>query len=269
MKLIKILNLILCLFLLGGCNFVKSMKEYKQKQQDSCVAMEAYIENKYQEKFELHSSEFVPTAEGGYNAHGNFIPEKYPQTYVRVSRKEDVNGNIKIKDNYQSYVFGNEFFEYVNDDIRKTHTDTFAYTDINIVDNHSTNLSFQECKNTSYMDIFIAWYVDEDKYTEENIKQAAQEYARKYHKEFNNAFLMFTVFLTDSDGVKHLKQIAQQYQDSEYYVLQKEINDNRSSREIKIKNNVSKLDISITSKGVLEYKVKSIKQDDRTKSHDY
>lgn len=255
MKSMKILCLLLSLFLLGGCGIVDQIKKDKERNYNSRQEMRAYIENKYHEKFKLDYAEFSPTAEGGYSDRGVVIPEKYPNTYVDVFREEDANGNVTFSDDYQRYTLGNDFFEYINNDIRKKYPNTLAFTEITIYDDHSANLTLDECKKSSDIDIFIGWYVDEEMDTEANIKKVAEEYARKYHKEFNNAALLFSVFWTNADGVKHLQEIEEEYKDSEYYVRQEKIDDDRSVI-IETNKNKDVFDISITPKGLLEYKFK-------------
>lgn len=253
MKIIKLLCLILCLFLLGGCGLMKNTKEREERHQKVQDEMMTYMEDKYGETFKGSSMEYSPRIEGEYSDYGVVIPDKYKDTYVGITRLEDENGRVTFTDDYQSYILGNEFFEYVNSDIQQTYPNSFSYTTIKILDDTSAKKSFDECKESAQLDFFIALYVVEGEDTIENVKKIAEEYAMKYHKEFNNASLLFTIFWTNEDGMRYLKETTNNNEDKEYYVKEEIFN---NARTVKIEtgtNNAELVDISVTAEGTLKY----------------
>ena len=254
MKIRKLFFLTLCLFILGGCGLMKNAEEREERHQKVQDEMMAYMENKYGEKFKGDSMEYVVTAEGGYSDYGVVIPDRFPNTYVEINRKEQ-DGKVTLSDDYQSYLLGNDFFEYVNKDIRETYLNSFSFTIVQVLDNDSAKLSIEECKKISDLDFFIAIYLVEDEVNRDDVKNVVAEYAKKYHHDFNNASLWLTVFWTTDEEIQKLNKIVEESKNEEYYVLQEKLEAARAGNAESTKG--EEIDISITAEGEIKYKITS------------
>lgn len=256
MKIRKLFFLTLCLFILGGCGRMKRAEEREQRHQKIQDEIMVYMENKYDEKFKGDSIEYVVTAQGGHSDYGVVIPDRFPNTYVEVTRKEE-NGKVTISDDFQSYLVGNDFFEYINKDIKKLYPNSFTQTNIIVLDNDSAKLSLEECKKKSDLDFYIAVYIVEDEVNINDVKKTVEEYAKKYHKDFNNASLWLTVYWSTKEELQNFRKIANESKNEEYYVLRKKLEDASIGKAESRKG--EEIDISITADGEIKYKVTSMK----------
>ena len=223
-KIILCIIIIIDVLVLGGCEMIETTNDNKNRNSKVKEEMIAYIEKKYDLDFKLDDIEFATSIYGTGDDRGYFIPENNSDIVVTVTRKEN-NGKVSISDDYQTYLYWNEAFDYFNHDIQLLYPNTITFPYLKFNDHIAINKSFDECLETATYKLLLQLYIDESSGPNEDIIQKLDQLANQYYEKFNHNKIELNIFFLSNKGLIEMKEIDNSLTDASYYLRFKKTNE--------------------------------------------
>lgn len=216
--------LIINVLILGGCEMVETTNDNKNRNAKIKEELIAYISNKYDQDFKLDEIEFATSMYGTGDDLGYFIPVNNTDIVVTVKRKEN-NGKVSISDDYQTYLYGKEAFDYFNQEIQAVYPNTITFPYLKINDDKSIDKTFNECLMTSSYDLLLQIYIDDNSDSSENIMQKFNQLATQYYEKYSHNKIELNIFFISNKGLLEMKEVDTSLMNDSYYHRFKKTNE--------------------------------------------